>query len=166
MGLDMYLNRCRQERPYFHEDDLFDWNQEGASEKYQNEVADIQLACWRKSNWIHKWFVDRVQDGVDECQYPGSGPGPAAWGASQEPIEQPSRYVTRADLENLVVICRRIQEDHDLAEELLPVQQGFFFGGYQYDEWYFKDLKDTVNQLAPVIENWQDDWRVYYHSSW
>ena len=28
---------------------------------------DNQIASWRKANAIHKWFVDNVQDGVDDC---------------------------------------------------------------------------------------------------
>ena len=26
-----------------------------------------ELAYWRKANQIHKWFVDNVQEGVDNC---------------------------------------------------------------------------------------------------
>ena len=27
-----------------------------------------EVGYWRKSNWIHKWFVDNVQDGEDNCE--------------------------------------------------------------------------------------------------
>ena len=43
MGLDMYLIR-------------------GTWEDDHEEVG-----YWRKANQIHKWFVDNVQDGVDDC---------------------------------------------------------------------------------------------------
>ena len=27
------------------------------------------VGYWRKANAIHKWFVDNVQDGIDDCDY-------------------------------------------------------------------------------------------------
>lgn len=36
----------------------------------QDKVIDIteEVAYWRKANAIHKWFVDNIQDGVDDCK--------------------------------------------------------------------------------------------------
>ena len=30
--------------------------------------VSVNAAYWRKANAIHKWFVDNVQDGEDNCQ--------------------------------------------------------------------------------------------------
>lgn len=42
------------------------------------------VGYWRKANQIHKWFVDNVQDGNDDCK---------------------SYYVSTEDLEKLLNIC-------------------------------------------------------------
>jgi hypothetical protein len=39
--------------------------------------------------------------------------------------------------------------DPSVAKELLPPQQGFFFGSYEIDEWYLNDIKQTVE----IVDN-------------
>lgn len=39
----------------------------------------------------------------------------------------------------------------DKASYLLPTRDGFFFGGTEYDEYYFKDLEDTKDILERAI---------------
>lgn len=94
------------------------------------DVISENAAYWRKSNQIHSWFVEHIQNGEDECR------------PHEVSIEQ---------LQELVDTCKQVLANHDLAESLLPAQEGFFFGGTDYDEWYFKDLEDTIKQLEPLI---------------
>ena len=54
--------------------------------------------------------------------------------------------------------------NQDEVEELLPTQEGFFFGGTDYDESYIEDLKDTIKQLEPLLED--KDGEYEYCSSW
>ena len=107
-----------------------------------------QSAYWRKANQIHKWFVDNVQDGKDDC------------GEYTVSLEQ---------LQELVKTCKKVLKDHSKAEELLPTQSGFFFGGTEYGEYYFQDLKDTVKQIEPLLKE-EYPKGVYvtftYQSSW
>lgn len=106
------------------------------------------VAYWRKSNQIHRWFVDNVQEGNDDC------------GKYRVTIEQ---------LKQLLNLCKTVLEDHSRAEELLPTQSGFFFGSTEIDEYYFEDLKSTVEQLTPIIEEYPSedfDITIYYQSSW
>ena len=35
--------------------------------KHINEIVE-DIYYWRKSNAIHKWFVDNCQGGVDDCR--------------------------------------------------------------------------------------------------
>lgn len=111
----------------------------------------INVAYWRKSNQIHKWFVDRVQGGVDECQ--------------------PSARFGRDVLIELLGICNQIlrTDSGDIAEELLPTQSGFFFGSTDYDEYYLEDIKHTVERLTTILEATEDhphDYVFQYQSSW
>ena len=67
-------------------------------------------------------------------------------------------------LKELVDILKQIKEDHSKAEELLPTQSGFFFGGTEYDEWYFKDVEEALDILENLVE--ERGGEFYYHSSW
>ncbi len=59
----------------------------------------------------------------------------------------------------------KVMQNTELAEELLPTQSGFFFGGTDYDEYYMDDIDNTIE----IIENLQkeeDLGDIYYRSSW
>lgn len=105
--------------------------------------AIIETAMyWRKANHIHKWFVDNVQRGQDNCA---------------------SYYVSSKKIKELVNLCKQVLENKDDAESLLPTSSGFFFGGTEYDEYYFTELEDTIKALEPLLDS-DDD--IYYESSW
>lgn len=107
--------------------------------------VQFQVAYWRKSNQIHKWFVDTVQDGVDDCR---------------------EAYVSRTKLKELVDLCQKAVDNKDSAEKILPTQSGFFFGGTDYDEFYWSDLNATIISLTRALTNTPDDYEFYYTSSW
>jgi len=152
MGLDMYLYK----KNYIWTGDWI--KPEARQEVVVKKGGDVDTAIkpervkyvveevgyWRKANQIHKWFVDVVQQGEDDCG---------------------SYYVGRESLEELLDICKKIQADNSLAESLLPSQSGFFFGGTEYDEWYYKDIDETVTILEECLsDKHADDFE--YHSSW
>jgi hypothetical protein len=103
------------------------------------------LVKWRKANQIHKWFVDNLQSGHDDCQ---------------------SVNVSRDDIRNLLAICRDVLKHRNLAPSLLPTEDGFFFGSTEYDEHYFNDLEYTIEMLSPLLESEYDHCDFYYSSSW
>jgi hypothetical protein len=168
MGLDMYLTKDFYVKNWDHYKPEQRWditvNRGGdvASEIDPSKISNItvDVAYWRKANAIHKWFVDEVQGGTDECQ---------------------RSYVTPEQLADLVDRCERILAtvtpafgavtcDAELAGELLPTQDGFFFGSTDYDEWYIEDLKTTVAQLKPELalepEEGAWGWDYHYQASW
>ena len=54
-----------------------------------------------------------------------------------------------------------------MASELLPTGEGFFFGGTAYDEFYFEDVKYTIDALELIVSD--EDAKLldfYYQSSW
>ena len=118
-------------------------------EYFPSITVNVQVAYWRKVNSVHKWFVDNVQNGVDDC----------------------GEYrVTREQLMQLRTLCNSIYKDKNLsmAHVGLPTQDGFFFGNTEYDEYYFADLEDTAKQIDFVLENYPDEegWSFVYYSSW
>ena len=151
----MYLTGKRYMSKYFDKDDSVRiqkindaFGLEGDEDgDYSVQEVSIRVAYWRKANAIHKWFVDKCQDGVDECQ---------------------ETYLSREQLQELVDVCKAVLADKSKAEELLPSASGFFFGGTDYDEWYFGDLTYTVERIEKILKDPVLDERVafYYQSSW
>ena len=159
MGLDMYLNARRHlmDRDYTAADEralyaaietaLGDQRPPRTGHLDGIEV-EIEVAYWRKANHIHQWFVTNVQEGKDECV---------------------PHYVDTKQLVELRDLCLEVIASPEIAKEKLPTQGGFFFGGTEYDEYYFDDLKNTVEQLDRVLK-WHakhgDGWDLRYQSSW
>lgn len=115
--------------------------------KYGYVVAKDEVAYWRKANAIHKWFVDHVQDGEDDCCV--------------------HRELTKGDLLELLGLCNTVLLTPDFAEDLLPSQSGFFFGSTAYDEFYLEDIQDTVDQIKNILEGTDFETEaLYYVSSW
>ena len=108
-----------------------------------------EVMYWRKANQIHQWFVDNVQNSVDDCG---------------------SYTVDSCQLEELMYDIDLVLADHRIAEDVLPTQNGFFFGGTEYDDYYYADLRDTKRSLKPLIKRKmykrEDMFQLRYTSSW
>ena len=113
------------------------------------EVA-LKVGYWRKENAIHQWFVNNVQSGEDDCR---------------------EYMVEREQLETLKAVCETVILDHqltgtdDLAKSALPTQSGFFFGGTEYDHWYYEGLENTISIIDNCLKM-ENTWDFYYQSSW
>jgi len=128
------------------------------------ETIKFSLFYWRKKNWIHKWFVDNLQDGKDECQ---------------------RTYVSKENLQNLIDELKAVldnkytKEKHinmDYALDVLPPQEGFFFGwtnteDQEFLEYYFDSIKHTHKHLSKLLTMLNKNKKlerinIYYQSSW
>ena len=153
MGLDMYLTAERYLSVYNENEKKTARSIKRAVNQLSPFLADklvnnvsVEIAYWRKANQIHRWFVDNVQDGKDDCRH---------------------ARVSLEALANLVNICKQVLNDHSLAEELLPCARGFFFGTEDYDEWYYDQLADTIKMIEPCLnEPDANRWSFSYQSSW
>jgi len=151
MGLDMYLEKRT---------DVRQWNFQKEEEQFEivvkkggvtypkinpkNITTVVEEAgYWRKANAIHRWFVENVQDGNDNCgEY----------------------FVPISKLEELLELCLAVKLNPEQADELLPTGSGFFFGGDEYDEWYFDKIEYTIDILKEALAD--KDSSYYYSSSW
>ena len=115
-----------------------------SKDMFSGLTIGFPVAYWRKSNQIHGWFVDNVQDGIDNCQ---------------------KHIVYRDKIEQLRDTCMEVLADNSKAEDLLPNGEGFFFGSQEYDEYYFGDLQVTVQMLNRALEL-PENYDLYYQSSW
>jgi len=68
MGLDMYLNKKHYIGNKWKEPkDQVKLGLPFIKDARVSEITE-QVGYWRKANQIHKWFVDNVQDGNDDCK--------------------------------------------------------------------------------------------------
>lgn len=172
MGLDMYLRKkIYIGANYEHNKVKGQINITKEDKKLNiplNKVVEIVLEAgyWRKANHIHKWFVDNIQDGEDDCK---------------------EYWVSLDSLETLLSLCKetleyfegrpfhiegdqdyRVYEVDEKIEELLPTQSGFFFGGTEYDSWYLQDVVNTIEIIEDCLksEKEEESGDYYYSSSW
>ena len=136
---------------------------------------DSGVIYWRKANAIHKFFCDNgrlAKDGQEQVGY---------------------YYIDKQDLMKLLDFIHTITSDkikvedisyYDIekggdvnktveyklnitaAEELLPTTSGFFFGGTDYDYWYFRDLQRTADLIKRELTNNPSQETWFYYASW
>jgi hypothetical protein len=149
MGLDQYLNkRIYIGANYEHRNISGEINLKADNKPIEINLKNVseiveQVGYWRKANQIHAWMVANIQKGVDNCG---------------------NYYFDSKKRKELYDLCKRVLADRLLASELLPPQDGFFFGGTELDEYYFNDLEDTIQILEPTLGDVQSDY--FYISSW
>lgn len=171
MGLDMYLYKTR----YFSS--LHKETDENGRPKYKRfksgsvtvkrttedgkeieEILQIEnpdesltikqtVLYWRKANAIHKWFVDNVQDGEDNCR---------------------EYSVSIDELKVLLGLCKKLKDNPNEAPQLLPTKDGFFFGSTEYDDMYMNEIEYTIKKLEEIIKTSENEHAVWftYSSSW
>lgn len=159
MGLDMYLSKKTYVKNWDFKEEKYDVTTKLNGEDIEHiDTSRIkyvveEVGYWRKDNHIHKWFVDNCQDGEDDCR---------------------DAYVSAEQLLELKELCQKTKEyldtcekvfaeeypdyyllevDEDKLEETLPTQAGFFFGGTDYDRWYYESMDNTIDIIDSAMEN-------------
>ena len=159
MGLDMYLIRRKKDLK---------------NKDYWN--FDKEDIYWRKANAIHKFLCDNgeeieeqviykiskenLQELLNKCNevlekaivkdgqiQNGSQYKDGEW----EPIMQDDKYI----------------ENEEEIKDILPTQDGFFFGSINYDEYYLQDIEYTKKEVGFFLETMNfDKYDCYYLASW
>lgn len=153
MGLDMYLYKKHYVKnwDYMSDNEKHTISIKKGKKKLDHIKPDRvcsvveEVMYWRKFNALHKWFVDNVQEGVDDCK---------------------ECFVDESDLKMLLETLTYVYENKDSAETILPTSQGFFFGSDDIDEYYWEEVKSTIIQLKDLLEEDNKGASFYYRSSW
>lgn len=176
MGLDMTLSKKtyigNRWAEAIKDKEVVKIGVDGVKDERVSEIVE-HIADWRKANAIHAWFVENVQDGNDNCgeYYVDEEQLKELLGLVNQVLEA-SELVdgevingyTYKDGERKPMIEKgKIIKDSSVAEELLPCASGFFFGGTEYDQWYYQDLEHTKKVLE---ESLAEGGSYYYSSSW
>ena len=146
MGLDMFLYGIKYYSNWRNKEKMNEIGNVVGFENKNSCTVKVMEVYWRKSNAIHRWFVENIQDGEDDCR---------------------NYEISTEKLIELRDLCKQIcKNKNDIeADELLPTQEGFFFGGTEYDEWYYEDLERTYKELTILLKEDKYDW-YEYGSSW
>ena len=131
--------------------EISDWYTKEEFEEYSaagEHVAKVvirkEIGYWRKFNALHAWFVENVQGGEDECR---------------------PHIVTEDQLRELLFSLANINKKN--AKEVLPTQQGFFFGGTGYDEYYWEEVDRLKLFLMDLLGEFDfKNKMLIYRASW
>lgn len=144
---------------------------------------------FRKVNFVYRFFADdlvdeccivskdKVQELVDICTKIEEAAKEA--GVLDESGRVHDKYYCKSNFYDLSKEeqdkeRKRVEKENaaipkdliDLAEELLPTQEGFFFGSTEYNAYYFGDIADCKAQFTKLLEDWKDGEVVYNIMSW
>lgn len=99
-----------------------------------NSKSSYELCYWRKANQIRNFFVNNIDDFnyEDNCG---------------------DYIISKELLKKLLKTINEVLDNHSKAAELLPTSEGFFFGSQDYDDWYFRELKDTKSNVQQILNN-------------
>lgn len=94
-------------------------------------------------------------------------------------IDEYYAFVDKEDVDDIIDRCKEIirakekgdnldeaETPEELAASLLPTQSGFFFGGTDYDEYYFWDVKDCLRQMKKYRKLFKGEGTGYIIFSW
>lgn len=105
-----------------------------------------ELIYWRKANQIFKWFETHCANGeIENC------------------VPVP---VTEYDLLQLLEDINVVLDDNSKAPELLPTQEGFFFGDTSYDEYYFDELVRTQDSIESILNEITEETELEFVAWW
>ena len=108
-----------------------------------------QIGYFRKFNALHSYIVKTFANGIDNCQ---------------------DIILYKEDVEQIKKVLDEVLNAHqqvEKAKELLPTQSGFFFGGTDYDEYYFEDVKVAADLMQSFLDNFDfDKYQLIYEASW
>ena len=137
-----------------------------------------EVMYWRKANHIHGWF-ERKLNGI-ENQVEHAIAYDALEDLLMDCIRVKDSLIAGGTQLKDTVIEEGFQDGEPykkveprpqfkntkVALELLPPTPGFFFGAYNIDEWYLKDIEETIETLSNVLSTKQKGERFYYYAWW
>ena len=137
-----------------------------------------EVMYWRKANHIHGWFerklngidnqvehaitYDALEDLLMDCIRVKDSLIAGGTQLKDTVIEEGFKDGQRYKKVEPLPHFKNIK----VALELLPPTQGFFFGGDDIDEWYLKDIEETIEKLTQLLSTKEKGERFYYYAWW
>jgi hypothetical protein len=151
------------------------------------EWVETVVAYWRKANAIHKWLVDAVQNGEDDCREADIDidtirelrnichnilSAMKGWvlRVPESSMEDFGKYYPEKegfvpeiviDPDNLAPLDKATDlheiADTSICEDALPTADGCFFGSTAYNGIYFWQIAKTIRMLDRLIKRDEED---------
>lgn len=180
MGLDMYLTAGIYTSDYFRKEEARKIRKMFGvpnSDNLNTVNVEFEVGYWRKANQIHRWFTENCAEGVDECQEVR---------VSREDLkkllETCEKVLSSTELvggkvingyrftsegKKAIIEDGQLLKDHKVAQQLLPPQEGFFFGAQGFDGWYWEQIVYTRDLIKELLTNKVYEKMLFsYHASW
>jgi hypothetical protein len=139
-----------------------------------------QVMAWRKANHIHGWFQRKLGEVVNCKKHPIKSSDIEdlldVCIKVKDSLIAGGMYLKDTVVERTYNMAKGQWDDKveprphfkntKLALELLPAVDGPFFGDNSIDEWYLKDIEDTIETLTEVLSTKQTNERFYYLAWW
>ncbi len=101
--------------------------------KYEDDDGNEIEKYYRKVNWLRGWVIENsTLTHESDCE---------------------DAFISRNKLEELLDDCNYVLKHKDEAEEILPTTGGFFFGTYEFDDWYFSSVENVRDDLEDILSN-------------
>lgn len=184
MGLDMYLEKYKKSN-----------NNDLNALSIITESQGEEVAYWRKANQIRQWFVSHIEEfnKEDDCGYYNVTKellerliiDCKSVLCSRYSVEVEEKIKQKIDKVKSLAeqgvggekdgakeTLNKIKSKYGLhgisvkPEDILPTSSGFFFGGTDYNEYYYEQLEDTVNMCEKIIKETNWDNEVILYTEW
>lgn len=137
-----------------------------------------EVMYWRKANHIHGWFTRKLNELENQKTYPISYE--TLEDLLMDCIQVKDSLIAGGTIMKDTVVERGHQDgkafekveprpqfkNTKVALELLPPTEGFFFGSSDIDEYYLKDIEETIESLTKVLSTKEKGERFYYYAWW
>lgn len=146
--------------------------------KIRNEE---EIAYWRKANMVHKYLCDNgicitedveyiipfnvLRNLLDICKE-----------IKEKAVMVDGMVYVGTKYENgeSIRMMRegKVIENKEEIADMLPTQEGFFFGGYDYDEFYMAYIEETIQKLENILKDLDEEedseyeYEIKYYASW
>lgn len=145
MGLDIYYIKTKKRNVKNLDSHEYGKLEEELSKLESNNETTFDVGYQRKANFVYAFFSESID------------------------YDTQIAVVDKCEIEELLEKCLNTLEkrDESFAEENLPTQSGFFFGGTDYDELYYEKVKDCADICEKILANVDfDNELLFIYFSW
>ena len=132
-------------------------------DQYIYKTRRDEIAYFRKVNFLQGYFENKYPDKNLNCEYV---------------------RIQKEDVEDIIERCNNIlehvtfSEDKSLegviwspkaveiAKKEMPIKEGFFYGSYEYDSWFFDDVKEVKEVFEKILKETDFDEDTIEYSCW